>query len=47
MLVIQSAYDAWSMENIEGVTCYENKNNPYSIQHCDAAQMAVINDYRD
>lgn len=46
-LLIQSAYDHWSMENILGVTCYSNTKSPYSIANCNDSSMEVINDYRD
>lgn len=47
MLIIESPYDQWSMNNILGVQCLQNKNAPFSIQHCNDTVLKVINDYKD
>lgn len=31
MLIIESPYDAWSLENAVAISCMKNKNPPFSI----------------
>lgn len=43
--MIQSPYDAWSMQNILGAQCLGNKNPPYTLTDCNQANRKVIEDY--
>ena len=47
MLIIESPYDQWSIQNLLGATCMTNKKAPFSIQSCNDIEIKAINDYRD
>lgn len=46
LFIIESPYDAYSMQNFIGTACIENKIPPYSLQNCNRAERAKLEDYR-
>lgn len=47
LLIVESPYDAWSVENALGVGCLKNSDQPFSLENCDAMNMKIIEDYRN
>lgn len=46
MLIVQSIYDAWSVEYIIGTKCHITKNDaPYSLEKCNSTTRQAIDDY--
>jgi hypothetical protein len=35
MLIIESPYDAWSVENAVAISCLKNSDQPFSLENCD------------
>ena len=46
MLIIESPYDQYSLDNIIVALCKRNKDPPYSIEACDEEERLAIEDYR-
>ena len=46
LFIIETPYDAYSVVNIVGALCPVNKDSPYSLQNCNSAERAAIEDYR-
>ena len=46
MLIIESPYDAYSIENAVFTDCMQNKDPPFSLSNCDKKARDVIEDYR-
>lgn len=47
MLILQSAYDEWPIDNLLVARCLTNKGAPFSLENCNDTYLQVINDYRD
>jgi len=47
MMIIESPYDAYSIENIVYTQCLENKQPPFSLLSCDQMVRDAIEDYRN
>ena len=42
LLIINSAYDEWALNNILIVNCLKNRSPPYSLQSCNDTTRALI-----
>ncbi len=47
MLILQSAYDEWPIDNLLVARCLSKKGAPFSLDDCNATYLQAINDYRD
>ena len=47
MLILQSAYDEWPINNLIVARCLTNNRAPFSLDNCNSTYLQVINDYRD
>lgn len=46
MLIIESPYDSYSIENIVYTDCLRNQDPPYSLSNCNTATRSAIEQYR-
>ena len=46
MFLVESPYDAYSIENIVYTKCQENQRPPFSIQNCNQTTRDAIEEYR-
>jgi hypothetical protein len=46
ILIIESPYDAYSIENIVYTNCISNKDPPFSLKNCNETVREAIEDYR-
>ena len=44
VLIIESLYDAWSIQNIIVTKCLGTRD-PKTLEHCNDTEMAAIKDY--
>jgi hypothetical protein len=47
MLIVESPYDEWSLNNIIVVKCLKNGAPPYSLASCNDTTREAIEDYRE
>ena len=48
MLIVQSSYDSFAIENVIYSNCLKNQGMPpYSLENCNETTMKVIEDYRN
>lgn len=47
MLILESLYDEYSLDEIVVAECLSNSERPYSIVNCNATTRAAIEEYRD
>lgn len=46
MLIIESPYDAYSIQNIVYTNCMANKDPPFSLRNCNETVREAIEEYR-
>lgn len=46
MLIVESHYDEFTLNNLVVAQCLTNKNNPYSLATCNDTAISAIEDYR-
>lgn len=47
MLILQSAYDEWPIDNLLVAKCLTNRGAPFSLENCNETYLQAIDDYRD
>ena len=46
LMIIESSYDQWAIDNIVYARCKSDKNEPYSLEKCNDTYRSAIEDYR-
>ena len=46
MMIVESPYDSYSIENVVFTDCLTNKRPPFSMEDCGSGPRKVIEDYR-
>ena len=47
LMIIESPYDQWAIDNIAGARCKTGDFWPYSLENCNATYLSAIEDYRN